>query len=89
MPCDIGGEPAPNVTWYRDAELLGDIPAVRYTVLPNNSLHIRYVTWYRDAEPQGDIPAVRYTVLHNNSLHIRYVTWYRDAYKVRVRFFCD
>jgi hypothetical protein len=44
VPCDIVGEPAPNVTWYRDAEPLGDIPAVRYTVLTNNSLHIRYGT---------------------------------------------
>ena len=46
VACDMGGEPAPNVTWYRDAEPLGDIPAVRYTVLANNSLHIRYVTCY-------------------------------------------
>ena len=44
IPCEVVGEPTPNVTWYRDATPLRDIPAVRYSVNPhNNSLHINYM----------------------------------------------
>ena len=43
IPCDVGGSPRPNVTWYRDAEPLSNIPAVRYSILGNNSLHINYM----------------------------------------------
>ena len=45
LPCDIGGVPAPNVTWFRDATPLSDIPgkSVRYTILANNSLHISFM----------------------------------------------
>ena len=41
IPCEISGEPKPNITWYRDAEPLDQIPAVRYSVQENNSLYIR------------------------------------------------
>jgi protein sidekick len=43
VPCSVQGEPRPNVTWYRDAVPLSDIPAVRYSILENNSLHINYM----------------------------------------------
>ena len=43
VPCDVAGSPKPNVTWYRDAEPLSNIPAVRYNILGNDSLHINYM----------------------------------------------
>eukprot|EP00090_Calanus_glacialis_P041134 TRINITY_DN7227_c0_g1_i2.p1 TRINITY_DN7227_c0_g1~~TRINITY_DN7227_c0_g1_i2.p1 ORF type:complete len:2186 (-),score=220.82 TRINITY_DN7227_c0_g1_i2:579-7136(-) len=43
IPCDVAGSPRPNVTWYRDAEPLSNIPAVRYNILGNDSLHINYM----------------------------------------------
>jgi len=43
LPCHVRGFPSPNVTWYRDATPLSDIPAVRYSILANNSLHISFM----------------------------------------------
>ncbi len=41
IPCSIVGEPKPNITWYRDAKPLSELPALRYTVHENGSLYIR------------------------------------------------
>ena len=30
LPCDVGGIPDPNVTWYRDGMPISEIPNLRY-----------------------------------------------------------
>lgn len=40
LPCDVLGEPPPNITWFRNAVLL-DLTGDRYTVRDDNSLLIR------------------------------------------------
>ena len=32
LPCDVGGTPAPNVTWYRDGMPITEIPNLRYKI---------------------------------------------------------
>ena len=43
IPCNVGGSPAPSITWYRDSEPLENIGAVRYNILQNGSLLINYM----------------------------------------------
>jgi len=41
LPCDVGGIPEPNVTWYRDGMPISEIPNLRYKTNtgPNASDH--------------------------------------------------
>ena len=43
IPCNVQGTPEPEITWYRDAEPLDSIQAVRYNIAENGSLVINYM----------------------------------------------
>lgn len=41
MPCDVDGIPKPNVTWYKNAEVVEEGPDKRYRIEEDNSLVIK------------------------------------------------
>ena len=48
LPCDVGGVPDPNVTWYRDGMPISEIPNLRYKASmeeegEKNSLKINFL----------------------------------------------
>ena len=43
IPCNVGGSPEPEITWYRDSVPLENIGAVRYNIKENGSLVINSV----------------------------------------------